>query len=57
MNFILKCSCGWVHYCNGTAPELKSFKEVFKGCKTCGKPRTFLCPKCKKIVKMIRTIK
>lgn len=55
--FILKCSCKWLKTCDGKNEDLSSLKEVKKGCQSCGKPRTFLCPNCGKIVKMIKVIR
>lgn len=53
--FIIKCaSCNWVEETTGFSKDITHLIEIKIGCSKCGKPRTFRCPKCKKIAKMLR---
>lgn len=53
--FVIKCaSCNWVEETTGFSKDITHLIEIKIGCLKCGKPRTFRCPKCKKIAKMLR---
>jgi len=53
--FIIKCEfCKWMEESTGFSKDLSHLVEVKVGCSKCGKPRTFRCPKCKRIAKMKR---
>jgi hypothetical protein len=55
--FIIKCNfCKWFEETTGFSKDLSHLKEVHVGCSTCGKPRTFRCPNCKRLAKMIRKL-
>lgn len=52
-NFLISCRCGWRELSTGIAQDLTHLKEV-KLCAKCGRARTFRCPHCGKLAKMIR---
>ena len=53
--FLIKCKfCNWSEESTGFSADLSHLVEVEIGCSTCGKPRTFRCPKCKRMAKMKR---
>lgn len=56
-NFLIKCNfCNWIEETTGFSKDLSHLRELKLGCFKCGKPRTFRCPKCKRIAKMIRKL-
>lgn len=55
--FLIKCPhCRWQSKTTGLSDDLKSFKEVKGSCSKCGKPRTFVCPSCRRLAVMRRVI-
>lgn len=53
--FLLKCDfCKWTETTTGFSKDLVHLKEIKNSCSKCGKPRKFVCPKCKRSAKMIR---
>lgn len=60
--FFIRCPrCNWKVFTTGTASDLESQglleREIKKGCKSCGGPRTFRCKKCGQPAKMFRVRK
>jgi hypothetical protein len=52
--FLLKCQkCKWWRKSTGLTEDLKDLVE-FKPCANCHGLRKFKCPKCAKIIKMMR---
>ncbi len=46
-NYILRCSrCRWARASSGLEADLKDLLSVKSNCSTCGKYRTYKCPKC-----------
>lgn len=53
--FIIRCSyCSWSRFVDGLESELKDLREIKPSCKTCNKPRMFVCPSCQHRAKMTR---
>ena len=53
--FLIKCShCSWSEKTTGFSKDMTHLREVKTGCSKCGKPRVFVCPKCKHKAKMTR---
>lgn len=55
--FVIKCQfCKWFEETTGFSKDLSHLFEIKNDCLSCGKPRKFRCPKCKRIAKMTRKI-
>lgn len=53
--FLIKCTnCSWQKKTIGSSKEITNLKEIKNSCSNCGKPRVFICPKCKHKSKMLR---
>lgn len=53
--FVIKCrACGWTRETSGASADLADLREAKTGCRTCGKPRKFVCPRCKSLATMRR---
>lgn len=52
--FLIRCPrCNWKRSSTGLKSDLQDLFEI-KTCSKCGKPRTFRCPNCGQIAKMLR---
>lgn len=51
--FVIKCPCGWNRLSSGLSDDLEDLVEI-TNCGTCGKLRTFRCPKCSQKAKQFR---
>jgi len=57
MNFTIKCQyCKWREITTGYSKDLTHLKEIVNPCSNCGKPRKFVCPKCKRGATMKRDL-
>ena len=55
VRFLIKCrSCKWTQGTTGLAKDLEGLKEIMPSCSTCGRPRRFVCPKCRGVSVMSR---
>lgn len=46
-NFVIRClRCHWKKFTSGVKGDLTDLHEIKSNCPTCGKWRTFKCPKC-----------
>ncbi len=53
--FLIKCTyCCWQEKTTGFSKDITHLKELKNSCSKCGKPRIFICPKCKHKAKMLR---
>lgn len=51
----MRCnSCRWSVRTTGLSKDLESFKEIKGSCSKCGRPRRFVCPKCRGVAVMRR---
>lgn len=53
--YIIRClACRWSKLTTGTSEDLKDLYEIKNNCSSCGKKRSFRCPKCGTPSKMLR---
>ena len=51
----MRCrSCRWFERTTGLSADLACFREIESSCSKCGKPRRFVCPRCRGIALMKR---
>jgi hypothetical protein len=55
--FLIRCEyCKWYEETTGFSKDISHLTEIKNACSSCGKPRRFRCPKCKRIAKMTRKV-